>query len=201
MSPYPLSVLHPTPHIASEGRKHLRSWDLGPPPRPDCQGAPDRMQGPNLALSSSGKTTSLCRGHREENEGWCLAAFMNDMRVVRTQRRRHPLLTLTNVPIPHTQIPPQECELRALCHEHVGQRPLMHAVWSQDRPKMRVRGGSGLSTNSRATYVPPKPGVCVCMCADRSRFSPRRPPRPQLPRSSPFLNSSRSQRWPGRSEG
>lgn len=59
---HPLSLLHPTPPIASEGRKHLRSWDPDPQTRRDCQEAPDMMQGPNLALSSSGKTTSLCRG-------------------------------------------------------------------------------------------------------------------------------------------
>lgn len=76
MSLYPLSLLHPTPHIALEVRKHLRSWDPDPPTRRDCQGAPDKMQEPNLALFSSDRTTSLCRGHREENEAQCLAAFL-----------------------------------------------------------------------------------------------------------------------------
>lgn len=75
--PVPLPLLHPTPHIASEGREHLCSWDPGPLPHRDCQGAPSRMQGPSLSLSSSGKTTSLYQEHRETSEGWCPAAFFS----------------------------------------------------------------------------------------------------------------------------
>lgn len=75
--PVPLPLLHPTPYIASEGREHLRSWDPGPLPHQDCRGAPSRMRGPSLSLSSSGKTTSLCQEYRETSEGWCPAAFFS----------------------------------------------------------------------------------------------------------------------------
>lgn len=54
----PLQSLPPHP-MAKEGRWHLRSWALGPLPHQDCPRAPSRTLGPNLALSSFGRTTSL----------------------------------------------------------------------------------------------------------------------------------------------
>lgn len=53
----PLQSLPPHP-MAKEGRWHLRSWALGPLPHQDCPRAPSRTLGPNLALSSFGRTTS-----------------------------------------------------------------------------------------------------------------------------------------------
>lgn len=45
-----------------EDKGYLHNSALGPLTRRDCPGAPSRKLGPSLALSSFGRTTSLCPG-------------------------------------------------------------------------------------------------------------------------------------------
>lgn len=64
---------------------YLHSWVLGPQPHQDCPRAPRRMQGPNHALLSFGKTTSLCQGG-EANERSGAWQPPSAMRLLRTHR-------------------------------------------------------------------------------------------------------------------
>lgn len=57
------------PPLQQRRAGHLHSWALDPLIHQDCPGAPSRMPEPSHALSSFGRTTSLCRGCGAMSQG------------------------------------------------------------------------------------------------------------------------------------